>query len=193
MIWKSQEGIYLSEYLSLNSLDEILPNVPGVYAWKLNPVSRALVPADYEGILRQLLHVMGLPLGRLEGKRLSHSLMLGGLEIRGQSLERDKLNAIKDWLKDIDNASWMISYLSQIDRHMPALYVGNTNSIVKRVKQHMSEASGFGARVAKHPKLNWRDMTLHWLELPGASKPVLESIEMITQSLSVSAFSERIG
>jgi len=192
MKWKSQEGVYLAEYQNVNALGEILPNVAGVYAWKLNPISRALVPADYDGILKQLLHVMSLPLGRVESKHLSHSLAIG-IEIRGQKLEGDKLDAIREWLKDIDNAAWMIKYLSQIDQHMPALYVGNTNSIVKRVSQHLSETNGFGKRVALHRRLNWRDMTFYWLELPGASKPVLESIEMITQSLSVAAFSERIG
>jgi predicted GIY-YIG superfamily endonuclease len=136
---------------------------------------------------------MSLPLGEVDGAQVSHSIWVGGIKIRGQQLGGDKALALKEWLKDVANARWMISYLENIYMHMPSLYVGNTRSIVHRVNEHMSGTHGFGSRILKSAELNWSDLSLHWLEMPGASKQVLESVEFITQSLSVSAFSKRVG
>ena len=191
--WKEEDGTLIYEYHSMGQLNELLPSSPGVYAWKLNPTSKSFIPSDYEGVLREVMRLMSLPQGEIEATRINHSISLTGLKINGQKLDGDKVRDLKDWLSNIDNCKWMISYLENINKHMPALYVGHTKNIHTRASQHLSESTGFGQRVGRHKNLNWSDMKLHWVEIPNAQKPALEAIEFVTQSLTISAFTKRVG
>ena len=191
--WREIDGSLLQEYHSSGQINLLLPSSSGVYAWKLNPTRKSLIPSDYEGVLREVMRLMSLPQGEIEVTRISHSISLAGLRINGQQLEGDKVQHLREWLADIDNCKWMISYLESINKHMPTLYVGNAKNIATRASQHLSEADGFGQRVSRHRYLNWSDMKLHWIEIPNAQKSALEAIEFVTQSLTVSAFTKRVG
>jgi hypothetical protein len=191
--WKEEEGSLLQEYHSMGQISELLPRSPVVYAWKLNPTNKSFIASDYEGVLREVMRLMSLPQGEVEATRINHSISLMGLRINGQKLDGNKVRDLKEWLSNIDNCKWMISYLESINKHLPTLYVGNTKNIRTRASEHLSELTGFGQRVARHKSLNWSDMKLHWIEIPNAQKPALEAIEFVTQSLTISAFTKRVG
>lgn len=120
--------------------------------------------------------------------------MLKGLEIAGPKIEPGKRQHLKDWLTDSENAKWMNNFLKSLSGFVPNLYVGKADVLSKRVKEHLKGTSDFGKVIlAETNGLTWEDLKFHWLEIPADDKVVLEALEFITGSISMSGFSTRLG
>lgn len=191
--WRFYPGEDLLELMRQKMLSSVIPDVAGIYAWKINPLSRVLLPADTEGILRHLRRLLKLPQGKTSAKQVGPSLYVDGVRLGGKVLEPAKEQNLRRWLADPGNAHWFIENLASVGQMMPTLYVGKADHLVTRVADHLSGKSGFGTEVNADPQLEWRDLVFGWISVPDAGTGVLESLEYVVQSLTVSAFSRRFG
>jgi hypothetical protein len=193
-MWKEIDGIDLVHLLEGNQIESTIPNLPGIYAWRLNPSARLVNSNNYEGIISLLERLTQLPQGDLPAQRLNHSILLKGLEISGPKFESNKRTHLKEWLKVQANAQWLNSYLKELGKFVPNLYVGKADVLSKRVKEHLKSGSNFGKVInSDESVLTWEDLRFHWLTVDTNDKVVLEALEFITGSVSMSGFSTRLG
>lgn len=91
----------------------------------------------------------------------------------------------------------MTEYLSELSAHLPALYVGETDNLQQRVKQHIAGDSQFGAQIAAMEELDWRMMSLFYVKVDNQNldfaAAARKSLEYVTTSLTIAGFTSRPG
>lgn len=195
--WQLASGAELSElYQSGESLTTLLPTVSAVYMWKLRLAEDHLVPHDPALTLRHLIKLTRTPQGRTLPIAASHGLISVGIELCGPGLPSFKQKALAKFLAKPKNNRWMISYLRDLEQHLPALYVGETGNLPKRAKEHLAGLTDFGQTIAQEKQLSWANLNLYYTSLGSATEvesALRRAIEYITAVLTVSAFTRRPG
>lgn len=180
------------------SLVWALPETPGVYMWKLSLQVPYHMQADPESFAAWLDRLCRVPSGAYGEKRLGHSLLLKGLELRGAGLPAEKLNVFLGFLGARSRRKWMTQFLQELSGSLPALYVGETDNIATRATQHMTGQSDFGGLIQETEELEWADLELHYLKIgTGAAEqrqvPFRQSIEYLCATLTVAGYTRRPG
>jgi hypothetical protein len=195
--WQLVSGNDLFDlYQSGESLDTLLPQVSAVYMWKLRLMHDDLVAYDPSLTLRHVLRLTTTPQGRTPLAPASHGLMSLGLEVCGHGLTPPQRKTLTKFLAKPANNRWMISYLRDLEQHLPALYVGETGNLPKRVKDHLAALTDFGRSIAKEPRLTWAGLNFFYISLGDATdveNAMRKTIEYFTAVLTVSAFTRRPG
>lgn len=191
--WESLSGRDALNFREDGTLGDHIPNVPGIYCWKINPYRKILLPSDYEGILEQVCHLMKLPQFETGFTRINHSLVSRGFAHSGEPIAGDKYVKLREWLKDLENAQWMIAFLKDLNGFMPNLYVGQSEQLANRVRQHLQGRSKFGQKINDSAELSWQDLLVCWRVIPDADSQLLEAIELVTTVVSLSGFVEKAG
>ena len=191
--WDSLSGKDALNFREEGNLADYIPSTPGIYCWKLNPYKKVLLPSDYDSILSQINHLMALPQFETGSARINHSLISRGFLHRGEPLSGDKSVKLREWLKDSENAKWMIAFLKELKDYMPNLYVGKADNLAKRIGQHLAGSSKFGQKINDSSELTWQDLSVSWCQIPGADSQLLEAVELVTTVVSLSGFVEKAG
>jgi hypothetical protein len=195
--WDQVSGSDLAElFQSGDSLEILLPRVAAIYMWKLRLADDRLVVQNPRQTLRQLIKLATTPQGRTRALSASHGLVSMGVELCGGGLPTPKVQALGKFLEQPKNNRWMINYLRNLEQHLPALYVGESGNLPKRIREHLSGSTDFGQIVVNEPRLDWRGLNLYYMSMgpPAQSdNPVRKSMEYLTAVLTVSAFTQRPG
>jgi hypothetical protein len=199
-VWQREEGRDLFAALEGNGLPNILPESPAIYAWKINTVPFSILPYQSGKVLELVNDLLSTPQGEIVAKRLNHSLVIERMVIQGKPLAKsdaeqgDKYKNLQDWLKVQKNCQWMIHFLGELGEMLPPLYVGKAKNLRKRTRGHLIGDGGVGDIVRSHASGDWNKVALYYMEAPlGTSDGVLEALEFVTQSMSISSFTKRVG
>ena len=191
--WEHLSGRDAVSFREEGTLGDYIPSLSGIYCWKVNPYRKTLLPSDYDGILEQVCRLMTLPQFESGYTRINHSLISRGFSHRGEPISGDKYTRLREWLKETENAKWMISFLKDLSDFMPNLYVGKSENIGKRVGQHLSGTSNFGKKISDSADLSWEDLLISWRVIPDADSQLLEAVELVTTVVSLSGYVEKAG
>ena len=84
----------------------------------------------------------------------------------------------------------MTNYLEEVALHLPALYVGESGNLLRRVREHLHGESQFGSTVAEDPDLSWIDLDLFYWELSEASekRPAPQSDRISNTAVTIGGF-----
>jgi hypothetical protein len=197
-LWKSELGEDLVNELEVtNNLKSILPNSPAIYLWKLRITptpAQSASPITYTSWLNDLCST---PLGRVISKPLSHYLQLNDLELRGRGLPDHKQAFFLEFLSTRPGRIWMTKFLRGLNEHIPALYVGETDQLATRTKQHLTGESDFGQQIIGTMDLTWRQLEIYYAPVTHANEErataARRSFEYITACLTVAGFTNRPG
>ena len=113
------------------------------------------------------------------------------LTTQDTSQQRDSLS---HWLRQRTARQWLSNYLSQLAPHAPALYVGETANLHRRIKEHLSGQTNFGTTI--EGRLQWEDLDLHYYQLGEARREessTRKAIEFLTNAFAIGGFTQRPG
>ncbi|MBA4021711.1 MAG: hypothetical protein C0482_05060 [Gordonia sp.] len=185
-------------YENEQAFESILPKNPGIYIWKLSLTPTESQQHDCIEYAKWLDELCALPHGKIVDRQLSHFLRIESIELRGRSMPQDKINFFAAFMKNSTNRKWMTRYLADLDRHVPALYVGETESLSSRAKDHISGHTVFSEQVKSELGLDWANLTLHYLSLGvNADQPqqslTRKSLEYLTACITIGGYTKRPG
>ena len=197
-IWKSELGEDLVSELEItNNLKSILPNSPAIYLWKLRITPTPAQSASPISYTSWLTDLCSTPLGRVISKPLSHYLRLNDLELRGRGLPDEKKAFFLDFLSTRPARMWMTQFLRGLNQHIPALYVGETDQLANRAKQHITGESDFGQQIIDTMNVTWQQLELYYAPVkhPNEERATTarRSFEYITACLTIAGFTNRPG
>lgn len=91
----------------------------------------------------------------------------------------------------------MTRFLRGLNQHLPALYVGETQHLAVRVRQHIVGDSDFGGKVIENLNLSWQQLELYYasVEHPDETRATLarRSFEYLTSCVTLAGFTNRRG
>lgn len=175
-----------------------VPETPGVYMWKISLRVPYYLQSDPQSFTAWLDRLCRMPNGAIGERRLGHSILLRGLEIRGGGLPSEKRNSLLGFLTTHQRRKWMVQLLEELSRSLPAIYVGETNDLAARAMQHMNGLSDFGAVVHESPDLDWADLDLHYLPIGSGENeerqaPFRKTLEYVFATLTIAGYTRRPG
>lgn len=185
--------------------NEFLNNLstsPGVYIWRrcirLEPES-ILRMENFENWLAKALSASFVRTNKLtlspKFKNLSiraNFMRLEAFEIGGGVLSQSKVRALRDYGTIPTRLD--LYHLLQITTEAfgPTLYVGETDCIRTRVKDHVSTNSPYRERLAELG-LDLEDTILNYHEMPDSSQKERQLLEQILSHLLVAPLTRRAG
>lgn len=193
VLWQQRSGREIQASLDDGSLSELLPHSPAIYSWRLDLSFPTFDPVQAIEIYNNVMKIVDLPKGRTSPKFLSHSLKIQEVTIVGKRFDVEKQKTLKQFLSNPANAHWFLSYFSSLSSQIPNLYTGNTVNLCDRIKSHVGGGSDFGRYILDEWPGSFSNLSLHWKEIPNGSKDLLEMLEFLNQSLTVSGLTKRAG
>ena len=195
--WKRVEGEELQEAWDENSLSESLEECSAIYMWKKNLRGVPYSLHSSTQIAEWIDELLATPHGLIQDKRLGPFLHVNGIEIRSDALPVPKKNILISWASQKPtNRRWLVQYISALAPYTPALYVGETGNLIARTKKHMDGNTDFGETVKTSCHLKWDHLDLYYYNMGrggNEDNKLRESIEYITNALTIGGFTKRPG
>ena len=195
--WQDVRGDDLVEHFDSGSIAELLPERSAVYIWKRNLRYRGSESATAEDLTAWIAQQVRTPNGRILSKQISHFARIPEFELRPKDLDPKRRKVFTNWfLRNPGNKRMMERYMSGLAAHLPALYVGETGNLPKRIRQHLNEDTQFDKTVAFDSDLSWLDLDLFYLDLGDPSdneSQIRQAIELVTTAVTIGGFTRRAG
>jgi hypothetical protein len=183
-----------------------LPTDAAIYFWKLRLAPPDEV-SDYDadGWRRHLDRLSSIPQGRLPSVRFSHSIRAEQIVVGGGGLTQDKRNTLYSVVSTFQGARAVRRFLEQVQDQVPAMYVGETGNLRRRIKQHLSGDSDFALEVVRDGGFSWDDLVLGYCSLgseqsdevseePAAdTTKVRRALEYLAAELTIANYTKRPG
>lgn len=166
--WKS---LRLDEITPLDVLLDRLPPQPGIYCIKLNLLNDSSICSL--SIVRDKVHKsFGLPrkssIGFYESVKLEHKLNVESSYATDDTY--DKLNAKEGFSVKFQKMMLLAESLS------PVLYVGETNDIQRRLKEHLLDSSQLIGRF-NAAEISTSDLLINWVVIEEGFDCPVEVVE----------------
>lgn len=149
-------------------VDDLVPECQAVYVWKrslLPPAGAANSPSTF---VEWIDRVLKTPSAVVAEHSLSHFARLNRLEVGGGGLSDQKHQTLQSLATSPQHRKLIIKYIKNLDHYLPALYVGETNNLVRRTKQHLNSETDFAVMLEEELGLIWADVDLHYWPLAEA-------------------------
>lgn len=188
-----------------SDIDGHLNAVPGVYQWrrKLGFPFEALV--DQVVALEHIQHLASQPLLRagslaLESKGVSGEVvirqgivrLMGEMTIGGGSLSEGQVRALVSQLTDRRwRESWG-AFLRAAESSCPPLYVGETDNLVRRFREHRDGSTGLESRI-QSMGMEIGDLFFEYCEIPNSTREDRCAIEAVLTHVLLAPLVKRPG
>ena len=194
--WQVVPGEELVGLHQAGEIGDVALERSAVYSWRLSMRPPSGVATNSESLTDWMDTLLSLPYGEIGNTRLSHTLSLGSIEVRGTGLGDEKKRVLKAFLRTRDNRQWFLRYLESLSPSTLALYTGETGNLTARIQQHMDGASDFGNQINNHSGLTWDKLDLHFVDLgkpTDSSNKTRKLLEYITAVTTLSGYTKRPG
>lgn len=198
--WEAIDGAELYERYADGSLSDLVPEVTAVYLWRR--VIRRLpgCTASSSACMDWLRSTAAIPVAELGPVALSHCATLKGLSIGGGGLTQTKEDA--EAVHFVHNAKfrdYVVGFAESLSIFTPPLYVGQTDSLRRRVREHLAGASGLREYLQDTLGLSWQDTELFYVKTSASSiqseklRSLQEFLELLAQRALAPFATERPG
>ena len=194
-LWDSFElhGAYrgddLRDALDNDELMGLCPELPAVYLWsrRVSPTSQDITTQD------AFMEWLATELQRTQGVVEDNVKHMGRItwHVGGASLRDGKRQALAEAAGTRENRKKIQALLSSFDYHV-TLYVGETDNLYARVKQHLTGASGFSQRLQAHG-YEWEKVGLKYALVPEWTQLQRQALERSLAILTLSPTTSRAG
>jgi hypothetical protein len=197
--WQSISGVELERtYVGHDRMTENVPAQSAVYAWKRRFQPPRGIEADPVALAAWIAETVKTPSAILPPRELSHYLLLHGISIGGAPLTDEKLNTLKLWATEAKSRRWLLTIVQSIGTLAPPLYIGETDNLARRVKDHLGYKTGFSLTLRDKLNLTWRDCELWYCSVPGEflaidAKGRRTLVELLVARLTVAGCTSRPG
>lgn len=198
-LWQSVSGLELERsYVGRDPMTENVPDKSAVYAWKRKFRPPARIAADPMGLAEWIAETVKTPSAILPQRELSHYLLLHGISIGGAALTDEKLSTLKDWVTDAASRRWLLAMVQSIETLAPPLYIGETDNLARRVKDHLGTKTDFSLILRDKLHLTWQDCELWYCIVPeellaSEAKGRRTLVELLVARLTIAGCTSRPG
>jgi hypothetical protein len=185
-------------YVGNSSMAEIVPAGSAVYAWRRKFRAPPGIAADPVALASWIAATTKTPSAILPEKELSHYLLLHGISIGGAALTESKLLTLATWAAEPKSRHWLLSMVESIGALAPPLYIGETDNLARRVKDHLGDKTDFSNTLLHKLKLTWQDCELNYCPVPAEllttdAKDRRTLVELVVARLTVAGCTSRPG
>ena len=167
----------------------ILPESPAIYLWRLRFGARLEQRNSMKTFMEQLNQELEKPVGSLEAGMMGTTVLIGRTKIGGGKLSEKKRQFLLTKYGSEQARADLVQFYESLDRFSPVLYVGKSQTVRTRLKQHLDGETNLRSYLHDSLERDWRSVTLSVLPLPAAvckqdpalSAELLGVFEMITQ------------
>ncbi len=208
--WKREKGSELLSEINdplIQAHDHLitLPEKPGIYMWKLKPISdwRHQAWAEFlDSLDKRLFSPIAEEKPRKNAPFHSNRLLNLGWEIRGKPLPPTKRKMLDEQQGELDQKKqFFVSFLESLQDHIPALYVGQTNNLRMRTMEHLQGFEGFGKTINDHDELCFEDLDLFYCEIEDEVKDIFTdssdsirtTLEWVATMITIAGYTRRAG
>lgn len=199
--WHQIYGRELSAAESLHAVEALLPSDPAVYVWMRDITPPASIRHSAVKMERWVLAVSEAPLSVEGPLDISHYARILSMEFGGGSLPSLKKDTLSKLCSQPKGRLLLTAVLQELTNMAPALYVGETDSLARRVWEHISGATDFSHRLEEIPDWEWGRLSLRYICLPkppsvtdtDMPKQVRTLLETIVSRVSLGVSVKRVG
>lgn len=177
------------------TLGEFLPDTPGLYMWKWSLRAPPHCLHDSKAMLDWCDKIASSSFGEVSAISLSHYLQIGSITVGGTGLNSTKSGDLRLFLDSAKRRRWFAGFMASIEQHSPAIYVGETDCLSRRIREHMDGLSGFGSKIEEAPDVNWKSLALYILDF--GDRPIGERLrkafEYVATLTTISGMTDRPG
>jgi len=199
--WDSISGAELERaFLREEPLSDLLHEDQAIYLWRRNLTAPSHVIHDAGSMVDWLMECLSTPAAEVPAMDIAHFLHLKGISVGGGSLTDVKRSTLKELLEPVQGRQWLSGLLESLSAFAPPLYVGETDNLARRARQHLREETDFAKILLAKLKLSWVNLDLWYTPIPGAlsgsgtsGKAYRTLIEMLTAHLVIAGCTSRPG
>jgi hypothetical protein len=188
-------GTDLVRALQAGNLGDLLPKQSAIYLWKLR-VKPEVARQNGQGLLEHMDRIASLPQGRLSDIPLGRGLLIQDFLLGGTGLTDKKREELAKLVRTPKGATFVWRYLMFLQTQIPAIYVGETGDLPRRIKEHLDGATDFGGTVIADPDLEWEDLMLEFVRMGEPADdgaPPRRALEYLATLLTISSYTQRPG
>ena len=174
---------------------DLLPEQAAIYLWKIR-VMPDVARRDGQGLLNHIDRIAQLPQGRLRDVPIGRGLLIEEFLIGGTGLNDRKRADLVQLVRTPNGAAFVWKYLRFLQGQVPAIYVGETGDLPRRIREHMEGATDFGRTVNSDPILTWDDLILEVVRMGDVGEegvPSRRALEYLTTLMTISSYTQRPG
>jgi len=122
-----------------------------------------------------------------------------GIKIGGGGLTETKMKTLESISGNSQLRGFVINYLESLSQFCPAIYIGKSNNLRVRVKQHLDGETGLVAYIEDLLQLHWQDLQFQFFttskntNMSDQAKATQELLELIAQRVLAPFATERPG
>ena len=198
-LWHYVSGAELEScYVGSRPMAELVPPKPAVYAWRRNFRPPPELTADPVSLAEWIAETTRSPCASIPPRELSHYLLLHGISIGGAPLTEAKLHTLRCWASEPRSRRWLMDVIESIRALAPPLYVGESDNLARRVKEHLGLKTDFSLTLSKQLKLVWQDCDLWYCLVPEEhlatdAQGRRTLVELVVARLTVAGCTSRPG
>jgi len=167
---------------------EGVPQKAGIYIWKRIISIPDSVRNESKAFTEWITSIIETPIGLLENKYLTDIITLMELRFGGKPLSETKQNTLRAFSKSPNNRSEAVRFIKSLNAFTPPLYIGETNNLQRRFKDHLAADSDL-TRYIQKLGMDWQDLSVKYITITDQQvddveiKEKLEFFEMISQRM----------
>ena len=174
---------------------DLLPEQAAIYLWKIR-VMPNVARRDGQGLINHIERIAKLPQGRLRNVPLGRGLTIEEFLIGGTGLNERKRADFIELVRTANGATFVWKYLMFLQSQVPAIYVGETGDLPRRIREHIEGSTDFGRTVNSDPVLTWDDLILEVVRMGDVGDdgvPSRRALEYLATLMTISSYTQRPG
>lgn len=197
--WRAIDASELIDPIDETTVPKSIPACPAIYLWRRRYAPPDDAKTSAEACMAWIHEVTSQPAARIGRKPLSHCVWTDGIQIGGGGLTSNKEQLLQRMSAKRATRESVLNYIETLSAFALPIYIGESDNLRKRVKQHLDGHTGLGDYLEQYLGIAWRDVTLHYCvlssspEMSEAAKSLQEMFELLAQRILVPFATERPG
>lgn len=199
--WYSVSGPELEEaYTGSEPFSSVVIPCQAVYFWRPSFRPPEALRNDAAACAAWIDRICSFPFANVGEKKICHFLTLSGIQLQPAQMSQEKRSILKKVCQKKSGRRWVLAYLRKLTELCPAIYCGETGNLPSRVRDHLSAASSFGAKVTGSARISWEDLDLHYYAIGEVSEEDSKGavarrqlLETMGTALTLSGYVDRRG
>ena len=170
-------------------LKEYVPESPGIYLWRRNFNAGTSIVGSKVEFIKWLEKVTSQPNAVIDATQITHCVQSAGYFVGGGGLTEEKQTSLDRLANNPKFRRMLQRYIETLSDFTPPIYIGEADSLLSRVKNHLSGDTNLQTYVEDKLGLSWKDLTFQFFvtskhkKVTDDKKSKQELFELISQRL----------